>query len=148
MRSVQNTSFVYIYNPWSDSERIYTNNNEGLTMRAMEEAARTDTVIAGRVNLFRLRIPEEYYDLTTDPGCTVNLINNPALAREGARARKAMLKFMKQSDDPVMKLFVNRDKSPEVSQKLFYEVFPQAVKYDQIKSRYSRKIDEGNNYED
>ena len=148
MRSVQNNGFVYIYNPWSDGERIYTNNNEGLTMRAMEEAARTDTVIAGRVKLFRLRIPEEYYDLTTDPGCTVNLINKPAYSREVAMARKSMLKFMKQSDDPVRKLFVNRDKSPEMRQRLFYEVFPQAVKYDEIKSRYSRKIDDGNNYED
>ena len=148
MRSVQNTSFVYIYNPWSDGERIYTNNNEGLTMRAMEEAARTDTAIAARVKLFRVRVPEEYYDLTSDPGCTVNLISNPAFDSEIAKARKAMLKFMKQSRDPVLKLFVNRNVSPEIRQRLLYEVFPQAVKYDEIKARYSRKIDDGSNVKD
>jgi N-sulfoglucosamine sulfohydrolase len=148
MRSVQNTDFVYIYNPWSDGERIYTNNNEGLTMKAMEEAARTDTIIAARVKLFRVRVPEEYYDLTSDPGCTVNLISDPAYTGDIAKARKAMLRFMKQSDDPVRELFVNRNKSPEIRQRLLYEVFPQAAKYDEIKSHYSRKMDDGSNYKD
>ncbi len=144
MRSVQNMDFVYIYNPWFDGERIYRNNNEGLTMRAMEEAALTDTVIAARVKLFRVRVPEEYYDLTSDPGCTVNLIGDPAYTSDVARARKAMLKFMRQSDDPVKELFMNRNEPPEACRRLLYEVFPQAAKYDEIKAQYSRKINDGN----
>lgn len=140
MRSVQNADFVYIYNPWSDGERVFLNNNEGLTMRAMEAAAHSDDDIAGRVKLFRLRAPEEYYDLTTDPGCTKNLINDPAFAPEIRIAEKVMRNYMRKTHDPLLKLYKNRRRSTQITRKLFYEIFPEAVWYDEDKAKYSRKM--------
>jgi N-sulfoglucosamine sulfohydrolase len=140
MRSVQNADFVYIYNAWSDGERVYVNNNEGLTMKAMEAAARDDDEIAGRVKLFRLRVPEEYYDLTTDAGCIKNLIADPAYAKKIRRAEKEMRRHMKNSHDPLLKLYDNRHKSARITQELFYEIFPETFWYDEDKARYSRKM--------
>ncbi len=40
-------------------------------MKAMEKAAKTDSDIATRVELFRYRFPEEFYDLKNDPGKTL-----------------------------------------------------------------------------
>lgn len=147
MRSVQNSEFVYIYNPWSDGERVFVNNNEGMTMKAMEAASLSDSEIAGRVKLFRFRVPEEYYDLTSDPGCTTNLINDPAYEKQIRVAEKEMKKFMKKSHDPLLKLFKNRNKSPQVTRQIFYGIFPEAVWYDEDKSNYSRKMP-GRNGED
>ncbi|MEZ6112320.1 MAG: hypothetical protein R3C99_15075 [Pirellulaceae bacterium] len=55
MRCVQDERFGYIFNPWADGKFRYRNNNEGLSMRAMESAAATDPTIAERVRLFRFR---------------------------------------------------------------------------------------------
>jgi N-sulfoglucosamine sulfohydrolase len=144
MRSIQNCDFVYIYNAWSDGERVFVNNAEGLTMRAMEIAAKTDKTIAERVKMFRMRIPEEYYNRNTDPGCKLNLINNPAYAKEIKSAQNNMIILMKKSGDPLLKMFQKRYDSPDVIRKLFYEVFPRAEKYDVKKSAYSKKMDSDN----
>ena len=77
MRCVQNARYGYIYNPFSDDRHWYRNNNEGQSMKAMQAAARSDPEIAARIDLFRYRVPEELYDLESDPDCLRNLINDP-----------------------------------------------------------------------
>ena len=52
MRAVQNKKIGYIYNAFREEDR-YRNNNEGDTMKAMEEAAKTDKAIAKRVKTFQ-----------------------------------------------------------------------------------------------
>ena len=48
MRCVQTENFGYIYNPFSDGKYWYRNNNEGKTMVAMNEAAKTDPCHSGQ----------------------------------------------------------------------------------------------------
>jgi N-sulfoglucosamine sulfohydrolase len=111
MRCVQNNQYGYIYNFWSDGElNISGDALGGLTWKAMVEAAKTDPEIAKRVELFRHRVPEEFYDFKKDPDALHNLIDDPAYAGEIQKFRKRMVEFMKQYKDPALQVFVDRNK--------------------------------------
>ena len=77
MRCVQDKRYGYIFNAWSDGTSRYKNSNEGLTFKAMEAAGATNPAIQARVDMFRHRVPQEFYDLEKDPSCTINLIHDP-----------------------------------------------------------------------
>lgn len=79
---------MYIFNAWSDGERVYENNNEGMTMKAMEKAALTIPGIAERVKVFRIRMPEEFYNLQKDPNCLHNLIYDISYDKQIQSIRK------------------------------------------------------------
>ncbi len=112
MRCVQDGKFGYIFNPWSDGQRIYRNNNEGQTMRAMVQEGRTNEAVQRRVNLFRQRELEEFFDLENDPGALNNLAADPAYAEQIARFRARMAEWMKRTGDPTLAALEGRD-SPE-----------------------------------
>lgn len=108
MRAVQNGRYGYIYNPFSDQKHWYRNNNEGKTMAAMQAAADSDQAIADRIQLFRYRVPEEFYDLLNDPDCLHNLIDNSEHAGTIAAMQDQLIKQMKKTDDPILEAFLNR----------------------------------------
>jgi N-sulfoglucosamine sulfohydrolase len=118
MRCVQDADFGYIFNPWSDGTHVYRNNNEGMTMKAMNEAARTDPFIAGRVQVFRYRTPEELYDLKADPDCLKNLIDQPDYRGQADRLRSELLAWMRRTGDPLTPAFENRERPEQVKQVL------------------------------
>ncbi len=105
MRCVQDGHYGYIFSPWSDGTFWYRNNNEGLTMRAMVEAAKTDPAIARRVAMFRYRALEELYDLKADPDCLNNLVNDPAHAGGLEKMRNRLGQWMNQTHDPLRPAF-------------------------------------------
>jgi len=108
MRCVQNERFGYIYNPFSDGKYWYRNNNEGLTMAAMNKAAATNPAIQARVDLFRYRVPEELYDLKSDPDCLHNLINESTHAESLKALQGKLVAHMQKTDDPMLAAFHNR----------------------------------------
>jgi N-sulfoglucosamine sulfohydrolase len=109
MRCVQSEHFGYIYNPWSDGERIFKNESQsGRTFNDMKRAAESDSGIAARVNLFLYRVPEEFYDFKNDPDGRVNLINHPDYQQEISRHRELLLDWMKETGDPALGAFRNR----------------------------------------
>ncbi len=108
MRCVQNKQFGYIFNGWSDGKTSYRNNNEGLCMRAMEEAAKTDAAIAARVKTFRIRVQEEMYDLENDPDCLHNLADDPKYAKVKQALIKRLEQYMLDTNDGIHEAFVNR----------------------------------------
>jgi N-sulfoglucosamine sulfohydrolase len=112
MRCVQNRRLGYIFTPWSDGQFYYRNNNEGLTMNAMVEAARTNPRIAERVKMFRYRALEELYDLANDPDCLNNLVEKPHRKDDLDTMRSTLHEWMKQTGDPLLPAFENRT-SPE-----------------------------------
>lgn len=118
MRCVQSENFGYIYNPFSDGEYWYRNNNEGKTMVAMEQAAKTDPAIQARVDLFRHRVPEEFYDLKKDPNCLNNLIDHPEYADEIKKLQEQLVAQMKATEDPMLAAFISRDSRAKVDQVL------------------------------
>jgi N-sulfoglucosamine sulfohydrolase len=109
MRCVQNAKYGYIYNPFSDGKHRYRNNNEGRTMQAMNAAAATDPKIAARVQLFRYRVPEEFYDLEHDPDSLHNLVESPEHQEVIAKMRGKLKTWMEQTHDPMLPAFENRD---------------------------------------
>lgn len=108
MRCVQTAGFGYIYNPFSDGKYWYRNNNEGKTMAAMQQAARTDSAIQARIDLFRHRVPEEFYDLKNDPDCLNNLINNAGHSATIKHLQDLLVDQMKKTSDPMLPAFENR----------------------------------------
>lgn len=110
MRAVQNEKYGYIYNPWSDGTREFkSETTAGLTFKAMCEAAETDPEIRARVELFRHRVPEEFYDYETDPDARHNLIDDPAFREQIEHFRKLLEKNMEATDDPVLEPFRRRN---------------------------------------
>lgn len=114
MRAVQNSKYGYIYNPFSDGKLMYRNNNEGMTMDAMNKAAKTDEFIASRVKMFRYRVPEEFYDLEKDPDCIHNLIDKPELQSVIKTMRQKLETWMVETNDPMLEAFRNRDNREKV----------------------------------
>ncbi len=117
MRCVQNEDFGYIYNFWSDhKQQISGDATGGLTWRAMIKAAETDPEIAKRVELYRYRVPEEFYDFKNDPDGLINLVNDPKYAKELDKFRKKMLQMMEKYDDPSYEAFRDREKPDVIPQ--------------------------------
>jgi len=127
MRCVQNAKYGYIYNPFSDGKHRYRNNNEGLSMRAMNEAAKTNPTIAARVALFRYRVPEEFYDLEKDPNCLHNLFKNPKYQNEVKAMQAKLQAWMKQTRDPMLDAFLHRNDRKRVDQILLKTYGPLKV---------------------
>lgn len=100
MRCIQSHRFGYIYNPWSDGKTEFKNESQnGLTMKAMKEAAKTDKKIADRVKLFLYRVPEELYDFKDDPDAKNNIADNPKHKKQLTKMRKEMLTWMIDTKD-------------------------------------------------
>lgn len=138
MRCVQNAQFGYIYNPFSDGKHRYRNNNEGLCMRAMQQAASSDPKIAARVRLFRFRVPEEFYDLAKDPDCLHNLIDRPEHQTQIAAFRQRLRQWMEATGDPMRAAFKNRDKR-EVVDAVMLKTYGPPVKRKPKRKRRNRK---------
>jgi len=109
MRCVQDKRLGYIFSPWADGKFWYRNNNEGLTMKAMVEAAKTDPEVAQQVKMFRYRAAEELYDLRNDPDCLNNLVNKAGFKNELKKMQSQLHNWMKQTNDPLLKAFENRN---------------------------------------
>ena len=108
MRCVQGEHYGYMYNAWSDGQHRYRNNNEGMTMKAMNEAAQTAPAIAARVKVFRYRAPEELYDLEKDPDCLRNLVDSPQHEDVLQRYRQTLRAWMVRTGDPLLPAFDHR----------------------------------------
>lgn len=112
MRCVQDKRFGYIFNPWSDGQRVFKNESQsGLTFKAMQEAAKTDREIAARVKLFQYRVVEEFYDLQDDPDALHNLIDGPVYRSQLAELTEALRRRMAETGDPALEAFENRHQS-------------------------------------
>ena len=109
MRSVIGKQYAYIFNAFSDGKFKYKNNNEGETFTAMEEAGKSDPSIQDRVNMFRYRVPQEFYDLEKDPGCTVNLIKDPEYQKLVKEYQERLRNWMVETKDHCLAAFDMRD---------------------------------------
>lgn len=137
MRSMITKQWAYIYNAWADGERVYQNNNEGMTMSAIQEAAKTNSVLEERLNTCRIRMPEELYNIQKDPDCMHNLINDPVYKKQLVQLRKDFEKWLIKIKDPLLKVFQNRENTT-VALKEFYKAYPEAEALDKDKKNYSK----------
>jgi N-sulfoglucosamine sulfohydrolase len=111
MRCLQSKDYGYIYNFWSDGiTQMSGDATGGLTWKAMIKAAETDPEIAKRVELYRHRVREEFYDFKNDPDGLTNLIDDPVYSDRIKEFRERMLVEMKKCKDPAFETYRDRDK--------------------------------------
>ncbi len=112
MRCLQNARFGYIYNAWSTGENTYrAESMSGLTYKAMVEAAKAQPAVAARVDLLLHRVPEELYDLQSDPNALTNLVADAKCLETLQQMRKDMLAWMAQTEDPLLDGYQKRVQS-------------------------------------
>jgi len=110
MRAVQTKRYLYIFNPWSNGDRIMATATTGTdTYRRMVTLAATDQKLAARLNLFQHRVVEELYDVEKDPDCLVNLINANEHKDELDKLRAMLLAWMERTGDHMLPVFKQRD---------------------------------------
>jgi len=86
-------------------------------MKAMLAAGENDARIAGRVELFLHRVPEEFYDFQNDPDALRNLVGVPRYRKDLQRLRRELQRWMQRTNDPALEAFENVD-SFETQEKL------------------------------
>ncbi len=124
MRCLQDAKYGYIFNAWADGEHRYRNNNEGLSMKAMEAAAETNPEIAARVNLFRYRTVEELYDLENDPDCLSNLVGHTDHQKILAQMRSQLREWMQATKDPLLRAFDKRESPKQMEDVMLEDYSP------------------------
>lgn len=134
IRCVQDKRFGYLFNPWSDGQRVFQNESQsGRTFAAMQDAAQADPAVAGRVDLFVHRVVEELYDFENDPDALHNLIDDPAYQHDLDRLRHDLEAWMVAHDDPALVAFRQRHNPAQL-----------AAFMDAQESRSHQLVSEGN----
>ncbi len=137
MRSVETKKLGYIFNPWSDGQRVFRTATQGtLTYRKMKQLAQTDEKMAARLELFDHRVPEEFYDYEKDPDARHNLIDDPAYREEVDKLRKELLAWMERTGDPMLECFRHRG-DPKAVAAYMTKVEQEAAERKKAKARRS-----------
>lgn len=104
MRCVRTKRYSYIFNAWSDGKTTFKNEPMGgMAFKAMQ--ASRDAAIAERVKFFLYRVPEEFYDLATDPWEQRNLIDDGRYQHRIQEMRMRLLEMMISTNDPLLDRF-------------------------------------------
>ncbi len=110
MRAVQTKRYLYIFNPWSNNERVFATATTGtVTYRRLVALAKQDKRLAKRLDLYKYRVPEELYDVANDPDCLHNLIAESRHQAALPGLRSELEGWMKRTKDPMLQVFQNRD---------------------------------------
>jgi N-sulfoglucosamine sulfohydrolase len=126
MRAVQSREWLYVFNPWSDGCKEFKNESmSGRTFKAMKEAAEENPKIAERVELFLHRVPEELYDLRSDPHARNNLVGDPESSEILDVCRTKLEDEMCRHEDPALECFQHR--GDEEKRKAFMEEFEETL---------------------
>ncbi|MBL9210054.1 MAG: sulfatase [Opitutaceae bacterium] len=106
MRSIVTRDFAYLFNPWSNGERVMATATKGtVTYRRMQALARTDPAVAARLKLFDHRVPEEMYHYGKDADALENLVAVPAFQAQRDRLTAMLEQWMVRTGDPMLEVF-------------------------------------------
>ena len=110
MRSIITRDYGYLFNPWSNGERVMKTATQGTqTYRRMKVVASENDEVAARLDLIDHRVPEELYHYSTDPDALSNLIGDPAHESERSRLTSLLEAWMVRTNDPILEVFQKRD---------------------------------------
>ena len=110
MRGIQTKRYLYLFNPWSNGERVFaTATNGTVTCRRMIELAKTDKKLAARLQVYKHRVPEELFDVSGDPDCLVNLIDRHKHQAQLKKLRATLEEWMVETKDPMLEVFRKRE---------------------------------------
>jgi len=102
-RGITDGEFHYIYNHFFDGANLVEAfpYNGGRSYKAMQEAAVTDGDMAARLEFYKYRAQEEFYNTISDPGAMNNLINDPTVMVDIANLKEKLLDWMLETNDPI-----------------------------------------------
>jgi N-sulfoglucosamine sulfohydrolase len=110
MRAVQTKRYLYLFNPWSNGERVMATATSGTaTYRRLAQLAKTDERLAARHALYQHRVVEELYDVANDPDCLVNLIADKQHGEALDKLRASLESWMERTNDHALEPFRHRD---------------------------------------
>ncbi len=110
MRAVQSKRYLYIYNPWSNGERVFATATSGTpTYKRFKELAGSHIGLAERHDLYQHRVVEELYDIKADPNCLKNLIEDPAYDEAITLHRRRLQTWMRNTGDPMLQIYKDRE---------------------------------------
>jgi N-sulfoglucosamine sulfohydrolase len=110
MRGLLTKKYAYIFNSWSNGRNIFIDETQtGLSMAAMVRAGQDNLEIAKRSLFYLYRVPEEFYDIETDPNALHNLIDSQNHKEHTAQARKQLEREMEATHDPLLETFRRRE---------------------------------------
>jgi N-sulfoglucosamine sulfohydrolase len=110
MRAVQTKRFLYIFNPWSNGTRIFATATTGTnSYRQMVKLAATNKLLAERLEIYKHRVAEEFFDVEKDPDCLVNLIHSPRHKQVIEEQRQRLLAWMEETGDPMLDMYRDRE---------------------------------------
>jgi len=105
-RKVHSVRYAYIFNPWHDGRTTYNSSSLGASFfETMLNLGQTDERWQERCDFILTRVPEEFYNVETDPDCLNNLIDDPNYSSEIEAFRQQLLHEMKQSADPMQSVY-------------------------------------------
>ena len=112
MRAIQTRRFLYIFNAWSNGQRVMATATTGTqTYRRMAILAKSDSELAARNDLYRHRVVEELYDVQNDPDCLNNLVNNSGYEKNLKNLVATLDSSLAETGDPILKAFRARHDS-------------------------------------
>tara|TARA_B100000809_G_scaffold265954_1_gene326502 strand:- start:74 stop:1885 length:1812 start_codon:yes stop_codon:yes gene_type:complete len=110
MRAVQTKKFLYIFNPWSNGTRVFATATTGTnTYRQMVKLAPGNKLLADRLEIYKHRVAEEFFDVEKDPDCLVNLIHSPRHKQVIKQQRQRLLAWMEKTGDPMLEMYRDRE---------------------------------------
>jgi N-sulfoglucosamine sulfohydrolase len=126
MRSIVNKDFAYIFNPWSNGERVMATATQGTqTYRRMKQLAPANVELAERLEMIDRRVPEELYNYSTDADARRNLANDDKYEPEYKRLTEALESWMVSTADPMLEVFRQR-KTPQVREAFMTQTLKEA----------------------
>ena len=109
MRAVQTKRYLYLFNPWSNGQRIFATATTGtVTYRRMAALAKSNSRLAKRLAMYKYRVPEELYDISADPDCLNNIIDNSEHKMVLNQLQDRLKGWMKKTGDPMLTVFEQR----------------------------------------
>ena len=103
-RSVQNKTYRYIVNFWSDQEKsIEPAIRYAASYKTIAQSE--DSAVARRRDFYFYRVPEELYNIKKDPACMHNLIDDTAHKEVINKLKQQLLKELKRTNDPSAEAF-------------------------------------------
>ena len=110
MRAVQTKRYLYLFNPWSNGQRIFATATTGtVTYRRMAALAKSNSRLAKRLAMYKYRVPEELYDISADPDCLNNIIDSSEHKMVLNQLQDRLKGWMKKTGDPMLTVFEQRN---------------------------------------
>jgi N-sulfoglucosamine sulfohydrolase len=101
MRALQDDRYSLIFMPWSDGKlQIHIDGMTGLTYAAMKAAAENNPQLQERMKQWDFGVPLALYDLKSDPGQRINLIDHAQYKMRAEKMKSLLHEEMRRTKDP------------------------------------------------